>query len=479
MSNRIIITRSSGLLKIEPIYPALLEELSFFYRFKDKIKKRIFDRRTGLMRDIFMDGPLRVVKKHLYSITPDDSAIITYDGLLHKIKNYFYANNIDFEIVEPYDVYVEPNLTERVFEGLYPDQRCAVELMISHDGGCMVEAATNTGKTRIIASLCRAYNEHKGLIVTNRQSVANKLYKDLLELAPECDPGVYLSNNKKKGRTLVITSASLKKFDVNEVDYIIYDEAHGAGSHVRSQDLLRFKKAVRYGLSATIKTGFKGIENYLEAIFGPIVFELTDQQLEAMNRATPLNVYVLDVVNGPNFTGKSQDLTMERNGIWYNRHRNKLIKECVELAPQDQQLIIYVRTLAHLEELVQNFLPEGFEVFHGKLSRPEKDRILKGFNEGTSKRIISTDCLAEGVDPRNLFIMINANWMQSDVSVLQKAGRNRRLSEGKNFGVVIDFNDDWNDKMSRKAQNRIKHYKNKGYSLIKDCTPSDIVFVQN
>jgi superfamily II DNA or RNA helicase len=479
MSNRIIITRSSGILKIEHIYPALLEELSFFYRFKDKIKKRIFDRRTGMMRDIFMDGPLRVVKKHLYSITPDDSAIITYDGLLHKIKNYFYANNVEFEIVEPYDVYVEPNLTERVFEGLYPDQRCAVELMISHDGGCMVEAATNTGKTRIIASLCRAYSEHKGLIVTNRQSVANKLYKDLLELAPECDPGVYLSNNKKKGRTLVITSASLKKFDVNQVDYIIYDEAHGAGSHVRSQDLLRFKKAVRYGLSATIKTGFKGIENYLEAIFGPIVFELTDQQLEAMNRATPLNVYVLDVVNGPNFTGKSQDLTMERNGVWYNRHRNKLIKECVEMAPQDQQLIIYVRTLAHLEELVQNFLPEGFEIFHGKLSKPEKDRILRGFNEGTSKRIISTDCLAEGVDPRNLFIMINANWMQSDVSVLQKAGRNRRLSEGKNFGVVIDFNDGWNDKMSRKAQNRVKHYKNKGYSLIKDCTPSDIVFVQN
>ena len=478
MDFKITITRSSGLLKIEPIYPGLLEQLSFFYRFKDKIKKKIFDRRTGLMRDIVMDGPLRVIKKNLYSFNADDSAIITYDCLLHRVKNYLSLNSIDFEVVEPEDFYAVPEISERIFEGLYPDQRCAVELMISHDGGCMVEAATNTGKTRIIASLCRAYSKGKGLVVTNRQSVANKLYKDLLELAPECDPGVYLSSNKKKGRTLVITSASLKKFNVNEVDFIIYDEAHGAGSNVRSQDLLRFKKAVRYGLSATIRTGFKGIENYLEAIFGPIVFELTDQQLEAMNRATPLNVYALDVPNGPNFTEKSQDLTMEKNGVWYNRHRNKLIRECVEMSPSDQQLIIYVRTLTHLEELISNFLPEGFEIFHGKLTKSEKDRILTGFNDGSIKRIISTDCLAEGVDPSNLFIMINANWMQSDVSVLQKAGRNRRLSEGKNFGVVIDFNDGWNEKMSRKANNRIKHYKNKGYTVIKDCMPSNIKFVE-
>jgi superfamily II DNA/RNA helicase len=148
------------------------------------------------------------------------------------------------------------------------------------------------------------------------------------------------------------------------------------------------------------------------------------------------------------------------------------------MSPADQQLIIYVRTLAHLEELISNFLPEGFEIFHGKLTKSEKDRILKGFNDGSIKRIISTDCLAEGVDPSNLFIMINANWMQSDVSVLQKAGRNRRLSEGKNFGVVIDFNDGWNEKMSRKANNRIKHYKNKGYTVVKDCAPSNIKFVE-
>lgn len=476
---KINIIRSAGYLKISPLHEGLMEELTFVYKFRDKIKKRIFDRRLGKMRDLLIDGPMRFLKKNLFNVTKDGGAFITYDGLLTKIKTYCGINGLEYEMVEEQYPYVSPDVTERVFEGLYPDQRCALEIMLGHDGGCLVEAATNTGKTRIIASLCRAYHGRHGLVVTNRQSVATKLYNDLLELAPECEPGVYLTGNKKPGKTVVITSSSLHKFRAEDVDFVIYDEVHGAASEVRSKELLKFRGAVKYGLSATIKTNFKGTDKYLEAIFGPIVFELTDQQLEAMSRATPLNVYIMDVHSGPLFSDKTQSMTMERNGIWFNRHRNQVIKECVARAPAEQQLIIYVRTLTHLEELMLNWLDEGFEAFHGKLSRKEKKRVMDGFNSGSMKRIISTDCLAEGVDPKNLHIIINANWMQSDVSVLQKAGRNRRLTEGKPFGIVVDFNDRWTPKTLRRAKNRIKHYAEKGYNITEDSIPSQITFTDN
>lgn len=476
---KFIITRSKGLIKIEPIIPELMEELCFFYKYKPKIAKTFFDKRIGKMRNVLVDGPLRILKKPLYSISKDQNGLITHDGLLSRVKNFIEVNSHECELLTIGDLYPKPEITERVFSDLYPDQKCAVELMLSHDGGCMIEAATNTGKTRIIASLCRAYKGLKGIVVTNRQSVATKLYNDLLELAPECNPGVYLSNKKSKGDTVVITSASLEKFDPDAVKFIIYDEAHGAGSEVRSQNLFRFKNAVRYGLSATLAGGFKGIDKYLESIFGPIVFKLTDQQLEAMNRATPLHVYIMDITQGPQFSVTTQDLTMEKNGIWYNRQRNKIIKECVDLCPPDQQLVIYVRTLAHLDELVSRYFPEnGFEAFHGKLPEKEKKRLLNGFNSGDIKRIISTDCLAEGVDPKNLYVIINANWMQSDISVLQKAGRNRRLTDGKDFGIVIDFNDCWSDRIDRKSKNRLKHYKTKGYKIFESSSPNKIEFIR-
>jgi superfamily II DNA or RNA helicase len=472
------IVRAGGLIKISPPTIELADELSFYYKFREKIKKTFFDKRINQIKTILIDGPFRTIKKELFSCSSDGESMITYDGLLHRVKNKLRSLDKEWEIDESKNCYPKPEINDRVYEDLYTDQKCAVELMLNHDGGCMVEAATNTGKTRIISSLCRAYKNFTGLVVTNRQTVALKLYKDLLELAPECDPGIYVSSKKVEGRTIVITSSSLQKFNPSKINFIIYDEAHGAGSDTRSQNLLKFKNSVRYGLSATLTTGFKGISKFLEGVFGPIVFELTDQQLEAMNRATPLHVYVIDVLNGPAFLPQTQNLTMEKKGIWFNRERNKFIKKCVDLCPKDQQLIIYVRTLTHLEELVYNHLGDGkFEIFHGSINTKEKKRILEGFNSGDIKRIISTDCLAEGVDPKNLYVIINSNWMQSDVSVLQKAGRNRRLTEGKDYGIIIDFNDCWDQRMERKSQGRLKHYNAKGYNVMKISSPSSIKFL--
>jgi superfamily II DNA or RNA helicase len=472
------IVRMGGLIKISPPTKELADELSFYYRFREKIKKSFFDKRIGQLRNILIDGPLRAIKKELFSYSSDGQSMITYDGLLHRVKNKLRSLDCVFEIDETKSTYPKPEINDRVYEGLYTDQKCAVELMLNHDGGCMVEAATNTGKTRIISSLCRAYKNLNGLVVTNRQTVALKLYNDLTELAPECNPGIYVSSKKIKGRTTVITSSSLHKFSPSDINFIIYDEAHGAGSDTRSQNLLRFKNSVRYGLSATLSSGFKGISKFLEGVFGPIVFELTDQQLEAMNRATPLHVYVIDVLNGPTFLPQTQNLTMEKKGIWFNRNRNKLIKQCVDLCPKDQQLIIYVRTLAHLQELIDNHLGDSnFEAFHGSIPGKDKKRILEGFNSGEIKRIISTDCLAEGVDPKNLYVIINSNWMQSDVSVLQKAGRNRRLTDGKDYGIIVDFNDCWDTRIERKSQGRLKHYSTKGYNIVKISSPSSIKFL--
>jgi len=472
------IVRAGGLIKISPPTIELADELSFYYKFREKIKKTFFDKRINQIKTILIDGPFRTIKKELFSYSSDGESMITYDGLLHRVKNKLRSLDKEWEIDESKNCYPKPEINDRVYEDLYTDQKCAVELMLNHDGGCMVEAATNTGKTRIISSLCRAYKNFTGLVVTNRQTVALKLYKDLLELAPECDPGIYVSSKKVEGRTIVITSSSLQKFNPSKINFIIYDEAHGAGSDTRSQNLLKFKNSVRYGLSATLTTGFKGISKFLEGVFGPIVFELTDQQLEAMNRATPLHVYVIDVLNGPAFLPQTQNLTMEKKGIWFNRERNKFIKKCVDLCPKDQQLIIYVRTLTHLEELVYNHLGDGkFEIFHGSINTKEKKRILEGFNSGDIKRIISTDCLAEGVDPKNLYVIINSNWMQSDVSVLQKAGRNRRLTEGKDYGIIIDFNDCWDQRMEKKSQGRLKHYNAKGYNVMKISSPSSIKFL--
>ena len=70
------------------------------------------------------------------------------------------------------------------------------------------------------------------------------------------------------------------------------------------------------------------------------------------------------------------------------------------------------------------------------------------------------------------------NWMQSNVSVVQKAGRNRRLADGKGFGVVVDFNDNWNPRFERKAKNKLSKYYNRGYTIIEGAVPKTIKFCE-
>jgi len=469
------ILKKNNALYITPVVEGLGEALSFRHSFRLKRRITFYSRKEGKIVERLVDGAVTSEMKELFAINESTNTLVTYGGLERRVAEFLDGQMLEYEITQEGHQFAQPDRDDWITEGLHPDQVDAVNAMLDHGGGCMLDAATSAGKTHVIAALCRAYTDYTGVIVTNRQSVASRLYDALVDLCPDSDIGIHTTEKKKRGKTMIITIASLKNFNPSKVDFIIYDECHGAFGESRSADLLRFDKSIRYGMSATIQNDFSGMHHYLEAIFGPIVHTITDQDVEELGRVSPLNVYIMDVDSGPEPDSGTQDLTMERHGIWYNRARNKLAKECVDLVPDDQQLVIFVRTLYHLEHLIKFFFPD-FTVYHGGLKPKEKKEILEGFNSGEVKRIISTDCLSEGVDPKALFVTINMNWRQSRISVVQKAGRNRRLAEGKGHGIVIDFHDNWNEKYERKAKNKLSQYYNRGYNIIEHATPQSIQF---
>jgi len=449
--------------------------LSFIHGSKPKVIKRFYSKKEKRVVEYLVDGSVAFDNMPLYYIDDKSGFIVTYPGMKQRLLD-FYESMGDAVTITGDTLYVPPSTDDSIYEGLYPYQVEAARAMLeSGPPGCMLSAATSAGKTHIIAALARAYAGHNGLIVTNRSAVAKRLYDDLVGLCPGNNIGIYVSDKKSKGDTMIITSATLKNFNPDNVKFLIYDECHGASGDARSQDIMRFRWAMKYGLSATIENKFTGMHNYLEAIFGKIVHTISDDFVEDLGRVSPLDVYAMKVNNGHTPEDGTQELTMEKHGIWYNRTRNKIIKDVCDLAPEDKQLLVFVRTNFHMDHLVELYLPE-FQKYHAKLSTKEKKRMLEGFNSGEIKRIISTDSLAEGVDPKALFITINAHWGQSETSVLQKAGRNRRLAHGKDRGIVIDFMDSWHPRYASKAKSRISKYISRGYNVMEDTTPDKINF---
>jgi len=492
---------ANGLLYISPPLEELKPQLTFeLKRNEQKFVDRFID---GEMRKIPTGFQFTITEQPLYWTTPDQSQIVTYHNLVHRVVDYCQQRGYAVH-VQHRTPYPQPAVCPATVNGLRPEQVQAFIRLLATRGGGMLLATMATGKTHVIAALIRAYLHHKKIVITTlRDAVVWRLVKGLNELLEENGIKVSVLTGKKRvdeSHVLVCTTGMLDHLDPDEVDVLIFDEVHRAAGDRTGVIVSHFLRAVKYGFSGTIEKRLDGKELYLEAIFGPIVYEITDEEAEALDRVSKVKVFALSVPKGPDVREIKTPAKLEEKAITLNHFRNDLIRQIVALAPIDQQLIIFVRTKDHIDELVGKYLT-GFEVFHGMIAAGEKKRILAGIEDGSILRIISTDCLEEGVDTVELSVLIDANWTTSDRSVSQKGGRNRRRREGKRWGVIVNFQDEWcdnlrkatierlagmntlpddslkkTDRLKTRASTRLSHYRDRGWPVERIESPSEIEF---
>ena len=117
------------------------------------------------------------------------------------------------------------------------------------------------------------------------------------------------------------------------------------------------------------------------------------------------------------------DVALKKQGVWKNAVRNGLIRDVINLAPKDQQLIVFTDTLSHLKEL-HALCPE-MEVCHAKLNKADRALIEQRFISGEALRVLSTNVLGEGVDPKKLMILVDCSATHGDSTLVQRRGRLR------------------------------------------------------
>lgn len=86
------------------------------------------------------------------------------------------------------------------------------------------------------------------------------------------------------------------------------------------------------------------------------------------------------------------------------------------------------------------------------------------FERGELRRVIST-CWNQGVDFRNLEVLIRAGGMGSEIRSVQLPGRLSRTADGKAYGLLIDYMDEFDDRLFRRAQKRLRLYRKKGWDI--------------
>lgn len=258
----------------------------------------------------------------------------------------------------------------------------------------------------------------------------------------------------------VATVQTLSRIDLakiqNEFDCIIVDECQHVCSS--ADKVTQFEKVITslcapylYGITATPYRS-DGLERCMFALLGDIIHEVP--QSAVAGNTVPVRVKFVSTNYTPcidNITDGDGTLNYAKliNDITENKDRNAVIVGEIQRAAQNGAVIVLSDRLQHLdalERVVRNSgqLTARLGIAFTKAEKERRARILTDLNNGLLNVVFATYKLAkEGLDVPNLRTVIFATPQKDKTTVIQSAGRVARKADGKEYGTVIDFSDDF------------------------------------
>lgn len=483
----IVIQRAGNLLKWKLVVgPDLLDAyLAYQHRYSFRgrelaIRKRF--KRLNPASDInpYMEFTLR----RLYQIRED--YVYCPAGFLAKVVALLGSQGIEW-VYEDLRAKLLPQADfDKLLEipGLeFKYKQDEVLLAIDSNLGGVVVAPTGYGKSFIARMLTKAYYRSNILFISPGVALIRDTYDKLLQVTP--DVGRIGDGHYEPDKRVTLCSAdSLHKTYMERADLIIYDEVHTSGTDDRAKALSRFTEAKFIGFSASYPGRSDGSDAVVESIFGPIIIQVEYDEAAKAGAVVPLKVLMVGIPptkETPIITSDFQD--KKKVLYWRNDQRNGIIAEQVKLLPEllgepDPQVLIMVETLEHAYEL-RKFLPD-FQIMYATLEESRKQdfvrrglaakdeemlndklraQMQKDFASGKLRKVISTFTWKQGVDFVSLPVLVRADGGASTINNIQIPGRLSRISSGKEFGVLIDLQDEFCPYTHARAKQRVTSYR--------------------
>lgn len=366
----------------------------------------------------------------------------------------------------------------------YPDQEICLQRTIGADGG-IISATTSYGKSVIIRMLCRLYHKARIHVVTKSRVLAQEIHSDLSQVIPNV--GFVGDNKRVFGRVTMLMADSLHH-GLGEADIVIADEAHQLIAPTYTYKLGLYRSAKMIGFTASPKGRADNRDVLLEAIFGPVLFTMSQQEAEALGRVVPVTVEWLRVVKGPDTAGIRNIAMRERAAIWQNGYRNRVIADRVSKFDADEQVLVMVKTIDHAvrlkallpdftlayaskgmdEKRLANYIKQGLLPADEPLMDGKRIRHLREqFAANKLKHVIANYVWSTGVNFRHLGVLVRADAAASAINDIQIPGRIcRRIPGVKESALLIDCSDEWDDRFYRKASGRRRNYQARGFTQI-------------
>lgn len=367
---------------------------------------------------------------------------------------------------------------------LYGYQQNAVEAVLRAKNGILV-APCGSGKTQMgLEAVARIGGKtlwltHTTDLLTQSMNRAKQCFG-----LPASEYGTITAGKVNVGNTLTFaTVQTASNIDLSqyrdEWDCIVVDECHKAvGSPTR---MMMFYKVLS-ALSARFKLGLTatpyradGLERCMFALLGDIIHEVP--QSAVAGNTVPVRVKFVNT----GYTPDIDDITDGDGTLNYakligditeNKDRNAVIVEEIQRAAQNGGVLVLSDRLQHLDSMekrlcaVLPYRTARLGIASTKAEKERRARILTDLNSGALNVVFATYKLAkEGLDVPNLRTVVLSCPVKDKTTVIQSAGRVARKAEGKEYGTVIDFSDDFGLLYGYEKKRR-GYYKKNSYTFL-------------
>lgn len=371
----------------------------------------------------------------------DDDFLNKYEAFIKSIRKKEKQQAIDFNDFQ----IIKPNIMQsQAVNNL-------IRLRKSGESKGLVIAATGTGKTYMSAFDVMEYNPSKMLFLVHREDIlisSEKTYKSLLK-NKNTKTGFYTGNAKDTNvdylfATVQTMERNLDKFNSEEYEYIVIDEAHHSTSPTYLKILNYFKPKFLLGITATPERCDTG--NIFDVFDNNVALEVRLNEALENELVIPFHYFGITDIEDVNLKDINLDNINEiAEKLMINSRVNYIIEKMnfYGFDGIKQKSIGFCINKEHAWYMAREFNNKGIEsiALTGDNSINDREKAIKALEDENNplKVIFTVDIFNEGVDIPSINQVLMLRPTNSPIIFIQQLGRGLRKHESKEFLTVLDF----------------------------------------
>lgn len=320
----------------------------------------------------------------------------------------------------------------------------------------LVHLATGLGKTSVAVfdvmkfrEECLAQNppiHPRILFVSHMNDISEQAQERFARFMPDLDMDFF--KPKQKGvpdadltfATFQSLHKNLDRFDPQDYEYIIYDEAHHSEAETFKEVREYFDPLFELALTATPdRLDQQDIREY----FGEALYKKTLPEAIAEGWLADVDYHIVfdDIVKQLMEEGFEPKTLKEFHELFKVRPRNEVIAKNIreerhKIGLDAAKTIIFCEDVSHAEEMAELL---GGVAYHSGIKKEDRKPILKDFRMGNNQVICTVDMFNEGIDIPDARLVVFLRSTSSGTIFEQQLGRGLRKTASKEKVSVLDF----------------------------------------